>query len=72
MKKSKAIGEIIDLAEANFASVIGVKHFKENSMESRGKLVGLVNFIVELVDVIIPASSSLGGKQASVTEPALH
>ena len=68
MKRRKAIGGIIGLAGLSFASVLGVRHLKRNSIEGRGKLAVHVDFIAELVDVIIPATSSPGAKMAGVQE----
>jgi len=68
MNRRKAIGGILGLAGVSYASVIGINHFKENSTESRGKLAAHTNFINELVDVIIPATSSPGAKMAGVQD----
>ena len=68
MNRRKAIGGILGLAGVSYASVIGVNHFKENSTESRGKLANHANFMSELVDVIIPATSSPGAKMAGVQD----
>ncbi|MDN3642974.1 gluconate 2-dehydrogenase subunit 3 family protein [Lutimonas halocynthiae] len=68
MNRRKAIGGILGLAGVSYASVIGVSHFKENSTESRGKLAAHANFLAELVDVIIPATSTPGAKMAGVQD----
>jgi len=66
MKRRNAIGGILGLAGLSYASVIGVRLFKENSVKSRGMLAVHVSFIAELVDVIIPASTSPSATMAGV------
>jgi len=68
MNRRKAIGGILGLAGVSYASVIGVNHFKENSTESRGRLAAHADFMAELVDVIIPATTTPGAKMAGVQD----
>jgi len=68
MNRRKAIGGILALTGISYASVVGVNYFKENSTESRGRLEDHANFIAELVDVIIPATTSPGAKMAGVQD----
>lgn len=68
MNRRKAIGGILGLAGVSYASVIGINHFKENSTGSRGKLALHVNFIANLVDAIIPTTTSPGAKMAGVQD----
>jgi hypothetical protein len=68
MNRRKAIGGIIALTGISYASVVGINCFKENSTERRGRLEVHANFIAELVDVIIPATTSPGAKLAGVQD----
>jgi len=68
MNRRKAIGGILGLAGVSYASVIGITQFKENSTESKGRLAAHANLLAELVDVIIPATTSPGAKMARVQD----
>jgi hypothetical protein len=68
MNRRTAIGGILGLAGLSYASIIGVKYFVGDSNQSRGKLEAHFNLIAELVDVIIPTTTSPGAKSAMVQE----
>jgi len=66
MNRRKAIGGILALTGISYASVAGVTYFKDNSNQNRGALNAHINFIAELVDAIIPPTTTPGAKKAGV------
>lgn len=66
MNRRKAIAGIIGFTGIGFVSVTGAKYFIGNSAHSKGMLRAHESLIAELVDVIIPPTSSPGAKSANV------
>jgi hypothetical protein len=68
MNRRTAIKGILAVAGLGYASVISVKYFIGYSNQDRGKLEVHSILIAELTDVIIPQTSSSGGKETLVNE----
>ena len=66
MNRRKAIGGIFGLVGVGFVSISGAKYLIGNSSHNIEQLEGHLNLIAELVDVIIPATTSPGAKESSV------
>jgi hypothetical protein len=67
MNRRKAIVGILGLTGIGYVSVTGTKYFIGNSCKKENLDVHM-NLIVELVDVIIPATTSPGAKESLVHE----
>lgn len=73
MNRRKAIGRIFfGLAGVGFVSVTGAKFFIGNSSHNRAELEEHLDLIAELVDVIIPPTSSPGAKESLVHHYVIH
>jgi hypothetical protein len=68
MNRRKAIGGIFGLAGVGFVSVVGAKYLIGNSSHNIEKLEGHLDLIAELVDVIIPTTTTPGAKESLVHE----
>ena len=68
MNRRKAIGGILAFTGVSYASVVGLRYFVVNSSQKRGQLGDHVDLIAELVDVIIPTTTSPGAKKARVQD----
>jgi len=68
MKRRTAIGGILGLAGISYVSVVGVKHLFENKQQNRRMLEAHFDLIIELVDVIIPPTSTPGAKLGQVQD----
>jgi hypothetical protein len=67
MNRRKAIGGILGLTGIGFVSVYGAKYFIGNS-NKKGSLEVHMNLLAELVEVIIPTTTSPGAKESLVHE----
>jgi len=67
MNRRKAITGILGLTGIGFVSVSGAKYFIGKS-NKQGNLEVHMNLIAELVDVIIPATTTPGAKSAKVQD----
>jgi hypothetical protein len=68
MNRRKAIGGIFGLASVGFVSVLGAKYFIGNSSHNIEELEEHADLIAELVDVIIPTTTSPGAKESLIHE----
>ena len=66
MNRRKAIGGIFGIVGVGFVSVIGAKYYIGNSSYNTDKLGKYLDLIAELVDVIIPPTTSPGAKESLV------
>lgn len=73
MKRRTAIGGILGFTGISFASVAGYKYFIENSNKNKEDIKAHFELISELVDVIIPTTtSSPGAKLAQVQDYIIY
>ncbi len=68
MNRRKAIGGILGITGVSLVSFAGAKYFIGNSSHKRGNLETHIDLISELADVIIPPTSSPGGKATGVQD----
>jgi hypothetical protein len=68
MNRRKAVGSILGLTGIGFISLTGTKYFFGESLQKRGKLEAYIDLITELVDVLIPATTTSGAKAAQVQD----
>ena len=66
MNRRKALGGILGLAGVTLVPVLGAKYFSGNSSHNIERLEEHVGLIAELVDVIIPSTTSPGAKDSLV------
>ncbi|MFI0491619.1 gluconate 2-dehydrogenase subunit 3 family protein [Flavobacterium sp.] len=66
MNRRTAIKGIFAIAGLSYVSIIGIKYFKGNLNQTRGKLEAHSLLIAELTDVIIPPTTTPGAKEALV------
>ena len=68
MNRRKALGGILGLAGVTLVPVLGAKYFSGNSSHNNERLEEHVGLIAELVDVIIPSTTSPGAKESLVQD----
>lgn len=66
MNRRKAIGGILGIAGVSFAAVLGGKYFTGNTSHIIGEPKEYLELVGELVDVIIPPTTSPGAKESLV------
>ena len=68
MNRRNAIGGILGLTGIGFISLSGAKYFLGNSLHKRGSLVAHIDLISELVNILIPTTTTSGAKEALVQD----
>jgi len=68
MNRREAFGGILGLTGIGFISLTGVKYFQGNSLNKRGSLVAHKALISELVNVLIPTTTTSGAKEVLVQD----
>jgi len=72
MNRRKAIGGIFGLVGVGSVSLLGAKYFIGKSSHNIEELEGHLDLIAELVDVIIPPTTSPGAKESLVQDYIIY